>query len=142
MIKFHIIDIVHDTQYLAKSSPRWGNNVISSNHYNIITISSQYHYNIIAASYSKPQVNKLVKMIMFHESAMMSQADMARDRLAGKPYPYKPCGQASPERILRLLQVARRQGRWPAAVFYPLDTPRRTPMLSNMTKPSFTGLTT
>jgi hypothetical protein len=74
-------DIVHDTQYLAKSSQIWGNNVISSNHYNNITISSQYHYNIIATSYSKLQVNKLVKMIMFHESAMTSQADTPRQAL-------------------------------------------------------------
>jgi hypothetical protein len=60
-------------------------------------------------------------MIIFHESAMTSQADMPWDRLAGKlagkPYPYIPCEWASPERVLRLFQLAHRQ------VIYPFGHP-------------------
>jgi hypothetical protein len=39
------------------------------------------------------------------------------------PDPYTPCGRATPQTALRLFGVARPQGGWPPAVFFPLGYP-------------------
>jgi hypothetical protein len=62
---------------------------ISLQHH-IITTSLQYHYNIITTSslaYFSMQVNKPVKIIIFHKSAMTSQGDTPLDML-GKGIQY------------------------------------------------------
>jgi hypothetical protein len=47
---------------------------------------------------------------------------------AAMAYPSMPCERATPETAV--LGVARPQAKWPAAIFYLLDTPRRTHMLT------------